>query len=113
MEDVVESDEVDVFGRILLINRLDVFQNPGSYVLELLVVLPLLVEYLQISLSRRRRQHIDHRIDIVALFTTQLGGAEIIKRKINMLLAGRIHVKDWQGRRFPITEMQKSAHSFL
>ncbi len=46
MEDVVERDEVDVFGRILLINRLDVFQNPGSYVLELLVVLPLLVEYL-------------------------------------------------------------------
>ena len=49
MEDVVESDEVDVFGRILLINRLDVFQNPGSYVLEFFIVLPLLVEYLQIS----------------------------------------------------------------
>lgn len=94
MEDVVESDKVDVFGRILLINRLDVFQNPGSYVLEFLVVLPLLVEYLQISLCGRRRQHIDHRIDIVALFATQLGGAEIIKRKINMLLAGHIHVKD-------------------
>ena len=43
MEDVVESDEVDVFGRILLINRLDVFQNPGSYVLELLVVLTLTI----------------------------------------------------------------------
>ena len=94
MEDVVESDEVDVFGRILLINRLDVFQNPGSYVLEFLIVLPLLVEDLQISLGRRRRQHIDHRIDIVALFASQLGGAEIIKRKINMLLARRIHVKD-------------------
>ena len=55
MKDIIESDEVDVFGRILLINRLDVFQNPGSYVLELLVVLPLLVEDLQISLGRRRR----------------------------------------------------------
>ena len=55
MEDVVESDEVDVFGRILLINCLDVFQNPSSYVLEFLIVLPLLVEDLQISLGRRRR----------------------------------------------------------
>ena len=100
MEYIIKCNKIDVFRCIFLIYCLDVFKHLGSDILEFLVVLPLLIEYLYIIFCHHRRHDIDSVVYVVASLDSELCGCKFLKWQIYATV-------------FPIFQVHKSTHLFL
>lgn len=84
MEDVIQGDEVDEFESILAVDILDVFDDGVSHIGEVVLVLPEVVEVLEVGIADWRWQALDQLKDVVAAFTAEFRSSELIERRIGI-----------------------------
>ncbi len=82
VEDMVERDEVDVLGRILLIHGLHVFEHTVGDIGELASVCPKFIEGSEIVVGHRRRETGDGGEHAVAFGQSEVCGREVVERII-------------------------------
>ena len=96
---MIKSNEVDIFRRILLIDRFDVFKDAVGYIRKLFVVVPLFVEDGKIGFGCGGRKHVDYVVHFITSLASQLGSRKLIERQIDIF-------------RF-LLDMKKTAHLLL
>lgn len=88
VEDVVEHQEVDALGRVLLVHRGDVFANLRGHVLQLFGVIPNLVEQAEVGSCEGRLVHlVDEVRHRVALLVTEVHSREAVERHVGRVCA--------------------------
>ncbi len=85
-ENIIEHQEVDALGRVLLIDRCDVVAEAGGDVFQFLRVVPDLVEQLHIGFGYGLVVEFVYEVrNGIALFVTEIDGGEAVDRHINRL----------------------------